>query len=381
MVRTLKKLIALVLCLALLVSTLLVAGIFNVSAEEDYLQPYPVYREIDFSKYVPSTSNSYFPVINDVNYTKELFWNRIDDSSDPSVTGGSYIRYDSTTTSGSGTTWKGNHAFVPSETGSIADNEIVLPTSTRFKVVFKIRTDEVEYGLKPFVSFGSSMNSVHSGNPIREPNITLKPTNNEWVEFSYSFTTPDSYTTVSNTLYNKAFFGFIPVDAEGKYARPAYSYDIDHMTLYIVNDANTRVVDFSEYKVGDSGMWGPSQGEGTPKEDTWGHVYKDATLSGGSYYNYYGRLLENNKGINTWYAHYSIAPTVYGSVSTSGDMLDPNNIVLPTSTTYRLTVRMKVNEVSGKTVLYRSFTNSGSAQGDATAIATLGVTEGYEEYV
>lgn len=134
------------------------------------------------------------------------------------------------------------------------------------------------------------------------------------------------------------------------------------------------------YNVSYSGMWGPSQGENTSITDRWAHIYDDETLSGGKYYNYYGRVIEGNKGINTWYGHYGIAPTVNGSVTTSGDMSDPNNVVLPTSSTYRLTVRMKVNEVSGTTKLYRSFTPGQSTKGDATAIATLSKTDGYVTY-
>lgn len=367
-----KRILALLLSLALIATSIFITGMFTVSAEDDIPSPYPVYSDIDFSKYTvvggPS-GNSYMGTYSDG--STAVYWSEVkDDTAD----GGKFIRYDTTNVVESGTlgatTWQGNHAFCPSETGE----RVSLPVNTKFGVKLKIRSCELEYGMVPFVSFTDlpgSLNSVASGD-LRWPSAKLT-TYGEWTEFYFTFTTP--------ATEKACYIGFNVVDKDNISIKVGYTYDIDHLTLYVINDENTRVVDFSEYNVATSGMWGPSQGEGTPKEDTWGHVYKDATLSGGSYYNYYGRLLENNKGINTWYAHYSIAPTVNGSVTTSGNMSDPNNVVLPTSTTYRLIVRMKVNEVSGQTVLYRSFTNSGSVQGDATAMATLGVTEGYEEYV
>jgi len=369
--RISKKLLSILLCIAVLLSTVVITGMISATGDEEYLSPYPVYSDIDFSKYTVkggASGNSYTGKYSDG--SSAVYWKEvIDETAD----GGKYIRYDTTNvvegeTAGA-STWLGNHAFCPSETGE----RVVLPVNTTFRITYTIRTDAVEHGINGFVSFvdtPGSLNSVASGT-VTWSSQHLAPSK-EWTEYSFTFKTPET---------EKAFYaGFHALDAEGASVKVGYSYDIDHVKLEIVNDANTRVVDFSNYNVVYSGMWGPSEGENTGITDRWAHIYDDDTLSGGKYYNYYGRVIEGNKGINTWYGHYGIAPTVEGSASTSGDMTDVNNVVLPTSTTYRLTVRMRVNEVSGTTTLYRAFTKGQTTQGDATAIATLSKTDGYVTY-
>ncbi|MBQ9769273.1 MAG: hypothetical protein IJW27_03610, partial [Clostridia bacterium] len=365
-----KKLLSILLCIAVFLSTVVITGMVSATGE-DIPNPYPLYSDIDFSEYTVvggASGNSYTGKYSDG--SAAVYWKEVTDAT---ADGGKYIRYDTTDViEGSGygaSTWLGNHAFVPSETGE----RITLPASTTFRITYKIRTDAVEHKMNGFVSFvdaPGSLNSVASGT-VTWSKEHLMPSE-EWTEYSFTFKTPDT---------EKAFYaGFHALDAEGTSVKVGYSYDIDHVKLEIVNDANTRVVDFSNYNVAYSGMWGPSEGENTGITDRWAHIYDDDTLSGGKYYNFYGRVIEGNKGINTWYGHYGIAPTVEGSASTSGDMTDVNNVVLPTSTTYRLTVRMRVNEVSGTTTLYRAFTKGQTTQGDATAIATLSKTDGYVTY-
>ena len=371
MLKTAKKLTAIVLSVALLASTLIISGILPVSAETDNVSPYPVYSDIDFSEYTVkggASGNSYTGKYSDG--SSAVYWKEvIDENAD----GGKYIRYDTTNVVEGGTagatTWLGNHAFCPTETGE----RVILPVNTTFKVTFKIRTDAVEHGINGFVSFvdaPGSLNNVASGT-VTWSSQYLAPSK-EWNEYSFTFKTPETE--------KACYIGFNALDSDKNAVKVGYSYDIDHVKLEIINDANTRVIDFSKYVVANSGMWGPSEGENTSITDRWAHIYDDETLSGGKYYNYYGRVIEGNKGINTWYGHYGIAPTVEGSVSTSGDMTDPNNVVLPTSSTYRLTVRMRVNEVSGTTKLYRAFTVGQTTQGDATAIATLSASDEWVTY-
>ncbi len=370
MFKTFKRILAITLSAALLASTVLISGIFPVSAAEDIPNPYPVYRDIDFSKYTVvggASGNSYTGKYADG--SAAVYWKEVrDDTAD----GGKYIRYDTTNvvendTPGA-TTWLGNHAFAPSENGT----RTTLPANTTFRITYKIRTDAVDIGINGFVSFVNapgSLNDVASGTITWSPK-KLEPSK-EWTEYSFLFTTPDT---------EKAFYaGFNAVGTDGKGIKVGYSYDIDHVTLEIVNNEKVRVVDFSQYVVGNSGMWGYSQGANTPVEYRWATIEKDETLSGDSYYKY-SAFVEGGKGLNTWYGHYGIAPTITGSVSATGDMNDSSNIVLPTSTTYRLTVRMRVNEVSGDTKLYRAFTVGQTTQGNATAIATLNPTDGFVTY-
>lgn len=370
MFKSFKRVLAIVLSVALLATTVIVSGVFTVSAE-DVPSPYPVYSDIDFSKYTVvggASGNSYTGKYDDG--SNAVYWKEV---SDPSADGGKFIRYDTTKviegSSYGATTWLGNHAFVPSETGA----RTTLPANTTFKVTYKIRTNEVGVGINGFVSFintPGSLNSVASGTVTWAPKM-LRPTE-DWTEYSFTFTTPSEE--------KACYLGFNAVGEDGVAVKIGYCYDIDRVKLEIVNNESLRIVDFSSYDVNKSGIWGPSAGEGTGKTDTWAHVYKDETLSGDSYYNYYGKLLPNNQGINSWYGHYGIAPTISGSVTTSGDMKDGNNVVLPNNTTYRLSVRVRVNEVSGATALYRSFTSGQSTKGDVTVIAPLSVTDGWVTY-
>ncbi len=364
--RISKKLLSILLCIAVLLSAVVITGMVSATGE-DIPNPYPLYREIDFSKYVAKYQNNVYGS-NDQLYATV--------KNDDSAEDGAYLRYDSISTTSCGSWWEGNHVFAPSETGSTSD--LTLPVSTMFRVTVRIRTrDNSMEALQPFVIYGGSINVSTSttDTQIYKASETLAYTS-EWTEFSYTFTTPSEYISTNN----KCFIGFLPVGNGDDGALYRYSYDLDSVKFEIVNDANTRVVDFSNYNVANSGMWGPSEGANTSITDRWAHIYDDETLSGGKYYNYYGRVIEGNKGINTWYGHYGIAPTVDGSVSATGDMSDRNNVVLPTSTTYRLTVRMRVNEVSGTTELYRAFTKGQSTQGDATAIATLSVSDEWVTY-
>ena len=369
--RISKKLLSITLCIAVLLSTVVITGMISAAGAEEYLSPYPVHSDIDFSKYTViggASGNSYTGKYSDG--SSAVYWKEVVDET---ADGGKYIRYDTTNVVEGGTAgaslWLGNHAFCPSETG----DRVVLPVNTTFRITYKIRTDAVEHGINGFVSFvdtPGSLNNVASGTITWSPKH-LAPSK-EWTEYSFTFKTPETE--------KACYIGFLPLNADITAVKVGYSYDIDHVKLEIINDANTRVVDFSKYKVENSGMWGPSVGENTPITDRWAHIYDDETLSGGKYYNYYGRVIEGNKGINVWYGHYGIAPTVEGSASTSGDMSDVNNVVLPTSSTYRLTIRMRVNEVSGTTTLYRSFTPGQSSSGDATAIATLSASDEWVTY-
>lgn len=57
-----KKLLSIILCIAVLLSTIVITGMISATADEEYLSPYPVHSDIDFSKYTVkggASGNSY----------------------------------------------------------------------------------------------------------------------------------------------------------------------------------------------------------------------------------------------------------------------------------------------------------------------------------
>lgn len=382
-IKFLKRLLAVVLSLAIVATTVIVAVVIPTAIAEgettdaDSHAVYPFYRDIDFSQYqIKYGTNSYYGNSS----AAEPYWTSQEEN------GNAYIRYDTTAEGWKvGSWWEGNHVFVPSVTGSTSD--IVLPTATTFRITFRIRTDNVpDAGLTPFVIYGEGLNSCNTATNTNDvsnhkvysqkytPSVTLAPSTT-WTEFSFVFTTPNEYlTNESGATYDMCYIGFYPG------SQIAYSYDIDNVTLAAVNTADTRVVDFADYDVNSTGLWGPSDGPGTSKTDTWGHILEDDTLLAGKYFNYSAWVEEGSKGLTNWYGHYNIPLAVNGKATVTEDMTDPSNVILPTNTTYRMTIRMRVNEVSGTTKLYRTFTTGQTTEGKQTEIATLGVTDGWTEY-
>lgn len=379
-VNFLKRLLAVVLSVALLFTTVVVTGIITSTAtgeetDTDTHDIYPFYRHIDFSQYVvqPST-NSWYQTSRE-----EPYWTKKTD--DATADGGAYIHYDSSKKVG--TWWEGNHAFAPSKTGDVSD--IVLPNSTTFTVTLRLRAidfSKTEKGsISPFVIYGSSLSAANSASSvaaysqktkITDSNAVLTADDTDWKVLSFTFTTPAEYKgPEGSAVYNKCFIGFYPG------SEVYYSYDIDYVTIAAVNTADTRVVDFSSYNVAATGLFGPNDGPNTAKKDTWAHVKKDDTLLGGSYLEYKASVED---GLTGWGGHYNLPLTVNGSVVAEDAATNADGAVLVADQKYRFTIRMRVNDAVPGTHLYYVFTSGQTKFDGLKTIKYLSVTDGWVEY-
>lgn len=377
-IKQLKRLLALTLSLALLATTMVFSAIPTATAsgedETDTHEVYSFYRHIDFSQYTPKYQSNVYGSNNQLYITKK--------TDDSTADGGAYLRYDSISTTGCGTWWEGNHMFAPSHTGTTTD--IILPEATTFRATFRIRTnDNSMTSLNPFVIYGASINiasDTSQANFYKSSN-TLNYTS-DWTEFSFTFTTPEQYLTnaAGTATYNKCFLGFLPTGNGDDGALYRYSYDIDYVTLAAINDEETRVIDFVDYNVNSTGLWGPSQGSNTLKEDTWAHIKSDSTMLGGKYFEY-DAWVDGSKGLTGWAGHYNFPVSVNGSAELTGDMTKLNNIVLPTNSKYRISVKLRLNKSTGTDPhLYWTFTSGQTSFGEMADFGYPKVSDGWKTY-
>ena len=112
-----------------------------------------------------------------------------------------------------------------------------------------------------------------------------------------------------------------------------------------------RVIDYSEYTViaGAGGnSWGPND---CKNGAAWFSTVTDETATGGKYLKFKAPH-ENGAYPSAWLGHYGITMTPTGAYGGSGD----ENLVLENGTTYRVTMRMRTVELSGKALnLYVSY--------------------------
>lgn len=363
--KFLNRMLAAAVSLAVLLTSVVVVDVLSTQASpssEDEI--YPFYRYIDYSKYqVSTTSNSWLDEDSGTPY-----WTKMTD--DATADGGAYMRYNSVGIK-VGTVWEGNHTLAPSESGSTSD--IILPAATTFRATLCVRAVDLSNasdGLQPFVIYGSKISAATSSNTesqkytVTDKSAYITADYTEWTEISFIFTTPDEYLVKGSETFNKCYIGFYPG------AEVAYSYDIDSLKLVAINNADTRVVDFSDYvpKL-TTNAWGPAPDRSTNPTTLWTSVVKDSSALGGAYLNFDGYTLTDGIGLENWYGHFNLILSNDGTYSTTGDMTDINNIVLPTSTTYRFKVRLRLNEVSGNTKLYITYSTNRNNCNVETVIA------------
>lgn len=351
----LKKGLSLILALTLVATAIFVH--IPVFAQSDKAADiHPFYRYIDYSKYVVDAPyNSWLDEKSGTPY-----WTQKTD--DSSADGNAYMRYSSVGIL-VGSYWEGNHTLAPSHTGST--NDIILPAATTFRATLRVRAIDLSNapnGLQPFVIYGSKISSANSGNSqsqkyvVTNKNSYIKAEYTDWTEISFVFTTPAEYQVGGSETYNKCYIGFYPG------SEVAYSYDIDSLELAAINSADYRIVDFKDYvpKLS-TNSWGPMADRNTNPTTLWTSVVKDSSALGGACLNFNGYKVTDGSGkigLEDWYGHFNHVLSNDGTVSTSGDMTVLNNIVLPTSTTYRFKIRIRLNTVSGNTKLYTTFSNN-----------------------
>lgn len=251
--KLLNKGISLLLSIILL-ATCLFVSIPAAAQAENAADIYPFYRYIDFSEYtVYSSYNSW-------SQDGTTYWNKKTD--DITADGNAYLRY-STMGLTPGSSWEGNHVMAPSESGGYSVSDLSLPNATTFRVTMRVRAvdlSNVQSGLQPFVIYGYQLTSATSDHGAYSQKYTVANTNayitadyTEWTEISFTFTTPDEYLSDGTVTYNKCYIGFYPGSAV------CYAYDIDSLKLAAINNADTRVVDFSDYVPKLSvNAWGPN---------------------------------------------------------------------------------------------------------------------------
>ncbi|MBE6739652.1 MAG: hypothetical protein E7565_04970 [Ruminococcaceae bacterium] len=135
-----------------------------------------------------------------------------------------------------------------------------------------------------------------------------------------------------------------------------------------------RMIDYSKYTVRKRGnSW--SYTEDSPAYQS---VVKDATATGGAYLNFH--VDEGTAG--AWLGSYTLTLTASG---TYGSANDDNNVKFPENVTYKATVRMRINELSGRKgeffVSYGvGFNNALNAAKNQSKILLSGVeeTDGFE---
>lgn len=109
-------------------------------------------------------------------------------------------------------------------------------------------------------------------------------------------------------------------------------------------DTFTRVVDYSTYTVKDAINTWHNESTKVP----YFSVVPDANATGGKYLNYDNTTAANSPG--SWAANWNLTMTNSGDVdATAGS---DNNLALPAGTTYKVTLRARVNVFDGDGVMY-----------------------------
>ena len=204
----------------------------------------PVNRYIDFSKYSVSGSNSYYDdsVDRTPDANNPYFYSVIQDET---ATGGHYLRFDMYS---SESNWEANWNLTMSETGSAAD--MVFPENTEIHVKMRMRIHD--FGKTPslYVLYGAGNATGAYGSNVKNkttltpsPAFTKHP--NDWVEYTFSFKTPEEYVTDSGKTYNRCFIGIMTSNSTVK-------YDIDTISIEQRTATNLYVKGSGGYELFDT---------------------------------------------------------------------------------------------------------------------------------
>ncbi len=205
----------------------------------------PVTRYIDFSKYSVTNANSYYDdsVDRTPDANNPYFYTVIEDET---ATGGHYLQFNMYSGESN---WRANWNLTMSETGDAAD--MVFPENAEIHVKMRMRVHNLS-GASPtlYVLYGAgTATGAYGTNAKNEtvlnpsPAITVHP--DEWVDYEFSFTTPEEYTVVDGTTYNRCFIGIMVPNNVVK-------YDIDTITLEQRTATNLYVKNGSSYELFDT---------------------------------------------------------------------------------------------------------------------------------
>lgn len=153
----------------------------------------------------------------------------------------------------------------------------------------------------------------------------------------------DSFTYPANPTYptDEKWFGgwFTSEDYKEKYTSSTLGYvDLTLYAFFEGYDRFERMIDYSKYTVSKRGnSWSY-----TTDSPAYQSVVKDASATGGAYLHFH--CDENTAG--PWLGSYTLTLTEIGS--TSATLGHANNVKFPENTSYKLTVSMRINELSGR---------------------------------
>ena len=236
-----QRVISFLLIVALLLSLCPLAIFSTAQASEETFLPENYY--FDFSQYAfdtvtvedraanlgynGNTVNAYSATVNCGVWSLE---------EDDTATGGKYLKYVKDN-NGSGTSLS-NFLFVANPTGdySTKGNHIVLDAATTYNIKIRYKVEDLEEEKYDLNLFAVATTTVGTPNDCPAANLVYIQkglgNTNGWVEATYKFTTPASYTGTVNSL----LLGFNPAN-EGTTSRPStgtlytYSVAIDYVEI------------------------------------------------------------------------------------------------------------------------------------------------------
>ncbi len=181
------------------------------------------------------------------------------------------------------------------------------------------------------------------------------PTNGEKVfaGWGYSADSTEGFSTVQGDMNGKTVY------AVWKELGP---HDGEYKTF-------RRYIDFSNYTpVLDSNSYGTLVNETDTEKTRYYNIVEDSTATGGKYLQY-----DNIKGCSWWYANWNLTMTETGgsSATAASDAAGDTGLVLENGATYRVTLRLRINELKNNNafiyVLYGVGNARNSYNGETTA--------------
>ncbi len=173
------------------------------------------------------------------------------------------------------------------------------------------------------------------------------PTNGEkvFVGWGYSADSTESFTVVQGDMHGKTVYAIWkelgPHDGEYKTFR--------------------RYIDFSNYtRVLGTNSYGYLVNETDSEKTPYYNVIEDSTATGGKYLQY-----DNIKGCSWWYANWNLTMTETGesTATAASDAAGDTGLVLENGATYRVTLRLRINELKNDNAFIYVLYGTGNACG------------------
>lgn len=241
--------------------------VFKESLAGEHGVYFPLHRVIDYSEYtvIPgSGGNSWGP--NDCKNGAAWFSTVTDET----ATGGKYLKFKAPHSSGAyPSAWLGHYGITMTPTGvygGSGDENLTLENGTTYRVTMRMRTVELSgKAMSLFVAYGD----LHHKISDRQNIMTDLGEMPEWTELTFTFTTPEAYTSGRVNC----FIG-LTLDADST----AFEYDIDTITLEKLTSVELYYEDGGEYVLHDTLFGIPGDDLVLPEQGTKEeYAYSDPT--------------------------------------------------------------------------------------------------------